>query len=140
MKANRNIPLVTLFVLFIVFAFAASMPDKSNQHRFKNLKVLPKDITDEALDKVMDSFNFSLGVKCNFCHATADTGRHLDFASDAKEEKGIARKMMRMTADINKKYFNFNKDAEVPKIVGCVTCHRKNPIPPVDTVPVRRHG
>ena len=140
MKASRNIPLVTLFVICIVFAFAAAIPDKSRDHKFKNLKVLPKDITDEALDKVMDSFNFSLGVRCNFCHARADTGRHLDFASDAKEEKGIARKMMIMTANINKKYFNFNKDAEVPKIVGCVTCHRKNPIPLIDTVPVRRRG
>jgi len=48
--------------------------------------------------------------------------------------------MMRMTYDINKKFFNFNKDKIVPQTIGCVTCHRQNPMPPVDTVPVRKKG
>jgi len=37
---------------------------------------------------------------------------HLDYASDEKPEKGIARAMMRMAMDINKKYFQ----VEIPLI------------------------
>jgi len=81
----------------------------------------------------MDGFKEALGVKCNFCHAPeADSSsHHLDFASDAKPEKNIARHMMKMTAKINKKYFSFNKDESgntVPAI-SCITCHRGNPHP-----------
>ncbi|HTR30248.1 MAG TPA: c-type cytochrome [Puia sp.] len=99
----------------------------------RNLKVLPKNISNEDLDKVMDGFKAALGVKCNFCHApSADTSNHhLDFASDAKPEKNIARHMFRMTAKINKKYFSFNKDANgaVIPMISCVTCHRGSPHP-----------
>jgi hypothetical protein len=72
-------------------------------------------------------------VKCNFCHApSADSTSHrLDFASDAKPEKDIARHMFKMTAKINKKYFSFNKDDQgktVPSVT-CMTCHRSSPHP-----------
>ena len=43
----------------------------------------------------MDGFKAALGVRCNFCHAF--NGK-TDFASDEKEEKGIARYMMKMTS------------------------------------------
>jgi hypothetical protein len=84
----------------------------------------------------MDGFKAALGVKCNFCHAPLgdSTSRKLDFPSDAKPEKNIARSMMRMTAKINKKYFSFNKDSQGVTIpaVSCVTCHRGNPHPEVN--------
>jgi len=56
---------------------------------FKNLKVLPKDISEKALDSVMGEFCISLGVHCNFCHARKEdtTQRGLDFASDKKNGK-----------------------------------------------------
>jgi len=99
----------------------------------RNLKVLPKNISPDDLDKVMDGFKAALGVKCNFCHApSADSSNHhLDFASDAKPEKNIARHMFTMTAKINKKYFSFNKDSTGTTIptISCVTCHRGSPHP-----------
>jgi Photosynthetic reaction centre cytochrome C subunit len=99
----------------------------------RNLKVLPKDISHEDLGKVMDVWKTSLGVKCGFCHApVADsTSHHLDFASDAKPEKNIARHMFRMTAKINKKYFSFDKDDKGNAIpaISCMTCHRGSPHP-----------
>jgi len=99
----------------------------------RNLKILPKDISDEDLDKVMDSWKAALGVKCNFCHAPSkdSTSHKLDFSSDAKPEKEIARHMFKMTAKINKKYFSFNKNEQgaVMPAISCITCHRGNAHP-----------
>src|SRR5580765_3808051 len=102
--------------------------------RFKNLKVLPKDITEQKLDSVMANWSVSLGARCNFCHAaSADTSKrgHLDFASDAKEEKGIARYMHTMTVGINDKFFNQSHSAQPDTIhaVICYTCHHGTPGP-----------
>ena len=40
----------------------------THEPHFKNLKILPKDISEHDLDSVMHHFTASLGVKCNFCH------------------------------------------------------------------------
>ena len=105
------------------------------QNKFINLKILPKNISEKELDKVMDNFNLSLGVGCDYCHAKKTVPDELDFASDKKSEKEIARKMMLMTADINKKYFDFNKSKSNIQAVTCFTCHRGGPMPPHDTIP-----
>src|ERR1700689_3631478 len=99
---HRKIFAAIILISFIVFGIAATTPPDEPKH--KNLKILPKNISKEDLDKIMDGFKEALGVKCNFCHAPeADaTSHHLDFASDAKPEKNIARGMMKMTAKINK--------------------------------------
>jgi hypothetical protein len=57
-------------------------------------------------------------------------------ADDSKPEKLIARKMIKMTNQINKKYFEA-RSAEVVA-VGCVTCHRGVPIP--DTTLIKQPG
>lgn len=120
-----------LSVLTAIGIFAMRPADDKPPKR--NLKVLPKDISHDDLDKTMDSWKAALGVKCNFCHApSADSSNHhLDFASDAKPEKNIARHMFVMAGKINKKYFKFNKDqnGNVIPTVTCVTCHRGNPHP-----------
>ena len=77
----------------------------SHDPEFKNLKVLPKDISEHDLDSVMHHFSQSLGVRCDFCHARNETAKKMDFAADTKPEKEIARKMMYMAIDINKSYF-----------------------------------
>lgn len=130
---------LTLITLMIV-GMAATRPTTTAAHlqedpkpKKRNLKVLPKDISHEDLDKVMDSWKAALGVKCNFCHAPSSdsTSHRLDFSSDAKPEKEIARHMFKMTAKINKKYFSYNKNdqgAVIPTLT-CMTCHRGNPHP-----------
>jgi len=123
---SRKTLVFILVSLFIVAGIAATNPPEDE--KFKNLKVLPKNISKDDLDKVMDGFKAALGVKCNFCHAPfKDTSNHhLDFASDDKPEKNIARKMMKMTQKINKKYFDYNKNeqGEFVPTVECMTCHR----------------
>ncbi len=128
MKKYKNYAIILTSIIFIVFAFAAIEPS-AKPPKFKNLKILPQDITPEALDSVMDNFKAALGVNCGYCHAKNDTTRHLDFASDAKPEKEIARHMMIMTAGINEKYFNYNDEKVVPQTIGCYTCHRGSPMP-----------
>jgi hypothetical protein len=125
MKFSKKNLVISLVSLFIVAGIAATKPPE--EPKYKNLKILPKNISKENLDKVMDGFKEALGVKCSFCHAPAkDTAQKWpDFASDAKPEKGIARKMMKMTAKINKKYFSYNKNEQGETIpaVSCMTCH-----------------
>lgn len=127
----RKFAVVFSLLALMVIGMAAIRPQDDKPKR--NLKVLPKDISHDDLEKVMDTWKAALGVKCNFCHAPSkdSTSRRLDFASDAKPEKDIARHMFRMTAKINKKYFSFEKDdkgATIPAI-SCVTCHRGSPHP-----------
>ena len=115
--------------LFMIAGIAATKPPEAP--KYKNLKILPKNISKEDLDKVMDHFKAALGVKCTFCHAPSkDTAQKWpDFASDEKPEKQIARKMMKMTSKINKKFFADNKNEQgvaVPA-VECMTCHRGSP-------------
>ena len=120
----------TLFVLLIaIFAFAATtnaqMPDK-----FTNLKVLPKDITKDKLDEIMDSFTAGLGVNCEFCHVRNDETHKMEFAKDTKTAKEKARLMLKMTMGINKDYLSkLSQYSDNVMQVKCVTCHRGNKEP-----------
>lgn len=114
---------ISLFLILLVAVSATTVKDEGPK---RNLKVLPKNIDHEELVKIMKGFNVSLGVKCNFCHAQSKTDeKKLDFSSDEKSEKGIARSMMKMTNKINKKYFSYNPDVKDGKVVAvsCITCH-----------------
>jgi len=129
----KKLAVASVLIVFMVIGMAATRPLDEKPKR--NLKVLPRDISHDDLDKIMDSWKVALGVKCNFCHAPSkdSSSRHLDFASDAKPEKDIARHMFRMTAKINKKYFHIDDDdkdkgATIPA-VSCLTCHRGEPHP-----------
>lgn len=119
---------VTGILALIVLTGIAAISAPSDKP--KNLKVLPKNISEKALDSIMESYNAALGVQCNFCHKQDKQTEVFDFASDAKSEKLITRKMMLMTTDINKKYFQFNPAAkDAIQAVTCKTCHRGNPMP-----------
>lgn len=117
--------IATVVVTVSAFTQAPNMqPDKP-----KNLKVLPKNIASDELDKVMKGFNTALGVKCNFCHAPKSNGeRGFDFASDANPHKEIARQMMKMTKKINGKYFKTEHEGAIQQI-SCETCHNGNKEP-----------
>jgi hypothetical protein len=77
------------------------------------------------MDSVMHHFTGSLGVKCNFCHVFNTEKKALDFASDDNKHKNISRDMMRMTARLNKKYFDIknSKSLDAKLEVTCFTCH-----------------
>ena len=130
---KKKISVVLLLTVAVVLGIAGSKPPQDQPKR--NLKVLPKNISAEELDGIMDSFKAALNVKCDFCHsARKDDPKKLDFASDEKPEKEIARKMLRMTSKINKKFFKYKagKEADGSVIlppVTCMTCHNGQPHP-----------
>ena len=116
--------LFTLIIVTAIIGLSFTVQDEG----FKNLKVLSKKTTHDEMEVIMKGYARSLGVKCNFCHAPSADGQHLDFASDANEHKNVARKMMKMVARINKKYF------DMPNSVTCYTCHNGHE-EPADKLP-----
>jgi hypothetical protein len=118
----------------LVAMIAVSMAFTSDQDRlYKNLKVLPKNITKTQMDSVMKSFTVALNVKCNFCHVKVNGTVTWDFPSDANKHNLVAREMFKMTSKINKKYFDFTGGSDnltAKQMVTCYTCHngRKEPL------------
>ncbi len=119
-------------VLLMILAITTTGFITSKPNKAKNLKVLPKDISDEKLDSIMQTYNLALGVCCEFCHAKdkKDPAK-TDFASDENPVKEVARKMLSMTIDINKKYFNTDPNIHPAylNVVKCVTCHKGDAYP-----------
>ncbi len=113
-----------------IFTGIAAVKQPVNKN-FKNLQVLPKNITEDSLGKIMDGFNAGLGVNCTFCHTENKYTKLMEADKDTKPEKEITRNMMRMTLDINKNYFQFNENVNPKEVqaVTCYTCHKGQPIP-----------
>jgi len=116
--------LQTKIKIFAIFAFAALalafiVPTGSTQtkvetagQKFKSIKVL-NDMPADQMGKVMNMISASLGVNCAFCHASNDG----DYEKEGFEHKDMARKMMKMTFDLNKANFNGRPE------INCNTCH-----------------
>ena len=138
MKFYKKLKVLVALAAFIFIGIAAVKQPVNEQ--FKNLQVLPKNITTDSLDKIMDGFTVSLGVDCKYCHYRDKKADSLIYDSDDKSEKEIARNMMRMTMDINKKYFQFNETvtAEQVQAVTCFTCHKREPRPAIDSLAKKR--
>jgi len=101
----------------------------------KNLQVLPKDMPPKAVVQTMRSFAQGLGVRCQHCHVfkgtNADDLNSYDFASDEKEEKKIARVMLKMVMSNNEALKDVGDPAPAGELkVTCYTCHRgeKEPV------------
>ena len=126
----------------MVLGIAATMPQEGPAPKLVNLKVFPKNIPFRVLDHKMDEWSASLGVHCNFCHARNEQTNKMDFASDAKPEKEMARHMFVMTAKINKKFFKAEKDSVglvMESGINCNSCHHGNAHPELK-IPERQHG
>lgn len=126
---------ITFSIIFFSTLLIAARFD--NQKKYKNLKVLPENISEFKLDSIMNSYNHALKVGCDFCHVKNPTAfaltvnkDSLDYAADGQMKEN-ARKMIRMMIDINKNNFYFDKTIEPVYLnaVSCNTCHRGNPFP-----------
>ncbi|HEY8689587.1 MAG TPA: c-type cytochrome [Chitinophagaceae bacterium] len=125
---KKTFLVVVAFICFIVLSVSFTKAPQG----YKNLKILPQDISKQALDSVMHHYSKSLGVKCSFCHVRNEELKSWDMASDAKPEKQIARKMMLMEKGINEKYFppeESDKNAQILQAVTCYTCHKGDAMP-----------
>lgn len=122
---TRYLKLSILFaaLLFSVLFFESSFRRSTSGQKietagqkFKNVKVL-KDMPADQMGKVMNIMSESLGVHCDFCHYG------YEFEKEGKEEYEVSRKMIRMTWDLNKDYFEGKQE------VSCNTCHNGRPHP-----------
>jgi hypothetical protein len=119
----RHAAIAALWVA-LAGAAHAQIPDT-----FTNLKVLPKDIQKPELVRIMRGYSTALGVRCIHCHQGDDPIdlSKVDFASDAKPNKLVARAMMDMTTGINATLRAEIGAARPQHLeVTCFTCHHGN--------------
>jgi hypothetical protein len=125
MRFNKKVIITFSLASIVTFVALTSMaPDKPE---YKNLKVLPKNLTHEQLGNIMGEWERSLGVNCGFCHVRDQEAKKMDFVSDAKPEKDAARHMYKMMNKINQKFFQAKKDSlgmMMRSGINCNTCHR----------------
>lgn len=131
-----------LIVVGFTAIISASLAFTKDDPPYKNLQILPKNITKEQMDSVMHHFNDALNVRCNFCHIRIDSTRKWDYASDENKHKKIAREMMTLTNEINDKYFDYTGEKRTittQLMVTCFTCHNGKKEPEVNP-PKRENG
>jgi hypothetical protein len=83
-----------------------------------NLKLLTG-LSKLQLQRYMNVMRAGLGVHCDYCHVAPSeaNGNKWDFASDANPKKDVARRMIKMTMDLNANSFKGQP------AVTCFTCH-----------------
>lgn len=96
----------------------------SDSTAWQNLQVLSDTLSRDELMAEMHRFKDALGVTCAYCHVRTSDG--MDFVSDDRGHKRIAREMIRLERRLNA--------ADLPAIAGldahgtpevtCWTCHR----------------
>jgi len=97
---------------------AVSVSAQAPAPAYKNVQIL-KDVPPDMMQPTMQFMEIALGVHCVYCHDADNTKRDLD----TKPEKGVARRMLQMVADINRTQFAGKQ------VVTCYTCHQGNTIP-----------
>ncbi len=62
---KKIITVCSLAALVIAGIAAVDIPNG----KYKNLKILPQDISEQKLDSIMEFYSKALGSSCSFCHA-----------------------------------------------------------------------
>jgi Photosynthetic reaction centre cytochrome C subunit len=130
---SKKITVLSGLAGFVFLGILAAKPLQQEKPVYKNLKVLSKNISDDDMDYVMETFSMHLGTNCLFCHPGKQTGTEFkfDYVTDVLRNKRVARDMLRMTMKLNKKYFNVTLTGlmNTRGIIWCKTCHQGNPVP-----------
>ena len=120
--------------LFVLSASAlAQTPRKFPPDSLVNTKVIPHNTPVQQVLGTMRNFTGDLGVRCQFCHV-GEEGQPLDrfdFASDDKRTKLVARQMMLMLQEINRRLDTIPRASTAAVPATCATCHRgvSRPVP-----------
>jgi hypothetical protein len=125
-----------LLVLVVIAAFASSLsaqPGKFPPDSLINTQVIPHNTPVMDVIGQMRNFTSALGVRCQFCHV-GEEGKPLetfDFAKDEKRTKLVARQMMRMVQEVNRRLDTLPQRPTPGVNVTCSTCHRgiSRPVP-----------
>lgn len=116
-----------------VLLSAQDQPGRFPPDSLVNVQVLPRSMPVTQVIGMMRNFSSDLGVRCQFCHV-GEEGMPLaqfDFADDAKRTKLVARQMMRMVEEINRRVDTLPGRGADGVRVTCRTCHHgvSRPIP-----------
>jgi hypothetical protein len=114
--------------LFLLPALAAAQaPGRFPPDSLINPKVFPHSTPVPEVLAAMRSFAGDLGVRCQFCHVGQEGQplSQLDFASDDKRTKLVARQMMLMVQEVNRRVDTLPGRTPTTALrVTCGTCHR----------------
>jgi hypothetical protein len=125
-------PFVGLALVALLTPIAAPLPAqtpaKFPPDSLVNVKVFPKNTPGTQVLGAMRNFAGDLGVRCLFCHVGKE-GQPLsqaDFPSDEKRTKQVARQMMLMVQEINRRVDTLpgHTPGAASLQVTCGTCHR----------------
>jgi hypothetical protein len=121
-----RLSLVAFALLLAPPALFSQPPGRWPPDSLVNLQVFPRTTPVMEVIGAMRNATFALGVRCQFCHV-GEEGMPLerfDFASDEKRTKLVARQMMRMVQEINRRLDPLPGRAAGGLEVSCATCHR----------------
>lgn len=128
----RAYPVVALLSCLASHA-GAQAPGKWPPDSLVNTQVIPHGTPVMQVVRTMRGFAIDLGVRCTYCHVGEEGTplSQLDFASDDKRNKLVARQMMRMVQEVNRRLDTIPQPGDPPVEVSCATCHRgvSRPVP-----------
>lgn len=119
-------PVASLAALALLSGVAtAQAPGKFPPDSLVNTKVIAKSTPVIQVVGTMRNFAGDLGVRCQFCHV-GEEGMPLerfDFATDQKRTKLVAREMMKMVLEINRRLDSLPSRPQPVVQATCATCH-----------------
>jgi len=122
MRLSIATPLIALAATRVVAQAPAKFPPDS----LVNTKVIPRSTPVLQAIGTMRNFTFDLGVRCQFCHV-GEEGQPLaqfNFVSDEKRTKLVARQMMLLVQEANRRVDTLPGHMPDDPQVTCATCHR----------------
>ena len=127
----RLLPVV--LALVVTSANAGAQAGKFPPDTLVNTKVFPHSTPVPQVLGMMRNITGDLGVRCQFCHVGKE-GQPLsqfDFASDDKRTKLVARQMMFMLQEVNRRLDTIPARPSPGVQATCATCHRgvSRPVP-----------
>jgi hypothetical protein len=125
---NPRSALVAIGLAALPPLLSAQAPGRWPPDSLVNTKVIPRSTPVMQVVGMMRNITSALGVRCQFCHV-GEEGMPLerfDFAKDEKRTKLVARQMMLMVQEINRRLDTLpGHDHAGPNLQAtCATCHR----------------
>ncbi|MFL5606481.1 MAG: c-type cytochrome, partial [Gemmatimonadaceae bacterium] len=127
-STTRRMPMRSLLAALALSILSASAqaqtPRKFPPDSLVNTKVIPHSTPVPQVLGLMRNFAGDLGVRCQFCHV-GEEGQPLDrfdFASDDKRTKLVARQMMLMLQEINRRLDTIPRASTAAVPATCGTC------------------
>jgi Photosynthetic reaction centre cytochrome C subunit len=120
-----SMPAVSLLAL-AASHLCAQAPAKFPPDSLVNTKVIPKSTPVIQVIGTMRNFTSDLGVRCQFCHV-GEEGQPLaqfNCVSDEKRTKLVARQMMLLVQEANRRVDTLPGHQPDDPQVTCATCHR----------------